>query len=285
MMPRAKMLIISRAPPVNIFTSPIRPPPAPPTICDIAAPLTSGTVMNTPRRYRAKTPRVKSIRRRSSGILAMSVNFVATLDVLCGAPGGLDLLSSRRTKSIHAYGQRFGQFALAQNLDIIECALDESFAAQRLRINGIAGLKDTLQVAHVHRNHALGVDIGEAEFRQTTRKRGLTTLKSRVHTPAASCVLTLMAFATGLSPSTAGSTSNSLSLLIRPFGRLEIAEIHGLTLQLFNTHQMRDLIDHPANRRRVFNDYYLMSFAQPESLDRAQLGGGQIHQSAHKLYF
>src|SRR5690606_7126638 len=154
--------------------------------------------------------------------LAMSVNFVATLDVLCGAPGGLDLLSSRRTKSIHAYGQRFGQFALAQNLDIIECALDKSFAAQRRRIDGIASFKDSLQIAHVHRDRALGVDIGATDFRKATRKRRLTTLNSRMHTAAASRILTLVAFATGLSPSTTGSTSNSLSLLSSPFRRLEI---------------------------------------------------------------
>src|SRR5690554_3210662 len=283
-MPRAKMLIISRAPPVNMFTSPIRPPPAPPTICDIAAPLTSGTVMNTPRRYRAKTPRVKRIRRRSSGILVMSVNFVATLDVLCGAPGGLDFLSSRRTKPVYAYGQRLGQFARAKNLNLIARSFDKSFGAQRLFVDAIACFKDSLQVTNVHRDHGFSVDVGETNLGKTTRQGRLTTLKLRMDTSTASRVLSLLTTATCFAPTTTGTTANSLPLFVRPFGRLKIAEIHGLTLQFFNTNQMRDLIDHPANRRRVFDDYYLMSFAQSESLDRAQLAGGQTRQATLKFY-
>src|SRR5580692_8968547 len=77
------------------------------------------------------------------------------------AAGTLDLVGSRLREGVRGHGHGFGQVTVAEDLDPIEAALDQSSSDQLLDVDGGARRKN-IEIAHVDFGRARGERVSEA---------------------------------------------------------------------------------------------------------------------------
>src|SRR5262245_50612189 len=224
MMPSAAIENCSSAPPDSRFTHPKTS-----CICaknsPRATPSMPGVGMTTTARYTASMAKVNSSRRRSSGMRPALANPSSTFDHLGAAAGCGDALLSRFAEGMRLHRQRFGQLALAENLDR-PAAAHQALLEQRGRVDHGAGGEGRLEPAQVHDAELPPERVVEAALGQAALQRHLPTLEPRVRIAAGARAATLVPAARGLAETGAWPAAEPLALLARAGRRGKGAEIH-----------------------------------------------------------
>src|SRR5947207_14776848 len=98
------------------------------------------------------------------------------LDLLAGAARRFDLLARRRRELLCVHAELLGQFAVAEDLDPGEGALDESLAAKRVLVDRRA-VVEALQIGDVHHGVLFLEDVRESALRQAAMQRHLSAFE------------------------------------------------------------------------------------------------------------
>src|ERR1041384_6169904 len=209
MMPSVKIENCWSAPPENMLNMP-RNEPDPPRVTTwlISTRFTPGTVMNTPIRETARMNNVNKIRRRSSGTLPMFAIELATWTylyrlALCGdldrAARLLDLLLRGGRCAKRLDRELLGDLALAEDLDVLDELGDQALGAQRVEIDGRAGIEHALERRDVDRERLDAERVLEPTLGDPARHRHLTALEPQPRAVVArASLLALDALAGGL---------------------------------------------------------------------------------------
>src|SRR6056297_1886382 len=136
--------------------------------------------------------------------------------------GGDDLLAGRRRDGIDVDRQRFGELALAEDLDR-SLLLDQTLGGQGLDRDLVAGLEGVLETCHVdHGEHDLVGVVEARQLRLTPHQRHLATLE--VLRDGAAGPGALGAAAGGLAATAAITTGDPLAIGLRARCGLEVVQ-------------------------------------------------------------
>src|SRR5205807_6983931 len=107
------------------------------------------------------------------------------------------------------HGELLGQLAVAEDLEPVSGALDQSGLAQHALVDEGAVI-EALQVAHVHDGVLFLEDVGESALRQTAMQRHLAAFEAEHARVAGARLLPLLAAAGSLAVSRTGTAADAL---------------------------------------------------------------------------
>src|SRR5688572_6118204 len=178
---------------------------------------------------------VNRMRRRSSGILAIFPMDQAksylrggrnlSLDNLEAATGGLDLRLRSLAGAVRLDRELLGQLALAEDLDRLDELGNDAARAQRLHVDGRAGIEDLVERRDVDRERFDAVRVLEAALGNAARHRHLATFEREASTVVTRPrLLTLDALTGGLASARAATATKTLLGLRGSGVRVEIVQ-------------------------------------------------------------
>src|SRR3954468_8325860 len=147
------------------------------------------------------------------------------LNLLAGAACRFNLFAGRFGELGGLHGQLLGELAVAEHLDAVVLALDETGLAKG-RLIDRGAVVEALEVREVHDRVDLLEDVGEAALRQTAVQRHLAAFESAHAREAGAGLLSLFTASGGLAVARSRAAADALLRVARALFRFEVAEFH-----------------------------------------------------------